>query len=526
MKVVRLACTLVVAGGLGCALAWAEPAMTPPPPGPSATASPLPWLEPVPSEKPMMPGDTVLLGRDGTLEVRECLDYARANHPKLKAAQARYDQAVGKLRVDEALYVPTGQINVLRSHTYTQNGGLSPAVPGTNPTTILLQPAATLQYLLNDGGYRSLSVRRDRANLLTYAFDWRNQWRQLAFQIELDYLDVLLQRALLQVQEDSVRMADATLKQAQGLFRAGKKTRLDVLQSQTDLEGARAQFVRQKGTLARAWTTLGIDSAAPVNEFAALEPLLTTNLPLPEVSKYLELAFTQRSDVLSYANQVAVQRYQIQVNKTALNPTLNALLQYGYTGGDFPLLTQWQGALTLTIPLTQGPTVRGQNLQAEGQITELLAQIYNLRLTITGDLSRNFLLRKEAVARIAVVEGQVREAEQAYKLAERRYMGGICQYIEMTNARQVLNSARSDLANAYTDCRKAEISMLAAMEEAFPREVAPASPTATPAPPASPASPMPANPAPAATPSASPSPPASAPSPSPPATPTPMEKRP
>ena len=463
---------------------------------PRATASPapspslvLPWRAPVILEKPVRSGDTVLLGQDGSLQVTDCLDYARANHPRLRAAQARYEQALGQLHVSDALYVPTAQVQVTRSHTYAQNGGVvgptSPAtsitLPGgttlnlpssvVNPTTILLNPAATLTYLLDDGGLRRNSVRRDRQNLITYALDWRNEWRKLSVQIELDYLAVALQRTLVVVQEDSLRMAEATLKQAEGLFRAGKKTRLDVLQAETDVQGARATLYRQIGNTARAWMTLEVDISAPVNHFARLEPLLTSDLVLPAPPKFQEMAFTQRSDVLSYANQIAVQRYQILVNKAALNPTWQTVLSYGYLGGDFPLLTTWKGALTLTIPLTQGPTVRGQNEQVQGKIVELLSSTYDLRLTITGDLSRNFLLREEARQRIRVLQSQMQDAEQAYKLAERRYMGGISQYIEMTNARQVLNSARTDLANAYDDARQAEIQLLGAMEEAFPKFV-------------------------------------------------------
>lgn len=520
MKLGRLLCALMVAGGLGCALAQAEPsplpsgaASTAPLPAPSTAPqvsaspapSPLPWLEPTTSQPEKHPGDTVLLGADGRLELRECLDYARVTHPRLRAAQARYEQAVGQLRVSQALYVPNGQIIVTRSHTYTQNGGYATPIPGTSPYTILLAPSAQLTYLLGDGGLRSNSVARDRVNLLTYALGWRNEWRQLSQQIELDYLQVLVQKRLLEVQEDSVRMADSVLRQAEGLFRAGRKTRLDVLQAQTDLSGAQAQLTRQQGALARALVTLGADIGAPINEFAILDPMLTNSLPTPPPERYLALALTQRSDVLSYANQIAVQRRQIAVNKTALNPTLNVLLQFGFTGGDFPQFPTWQGGLTLTVPLTQSTNVRGQNLQVEAQIMELLSNTYNLRLSITGDLSRNYLLQQEALRRIVVTTAQEDEAERAYTLAERRYVGGISQYIEVTNARQVLNSARSDRITAFSDCRQAEIQILATMEEAFPLSAASSG-----APPASPApSPSPSPvPAPSAQPAAAPGTPA------------------
>ncbi|NDD29388.1 MAG: TolC family protein, partial [Proteobacteria bacterium] len=446
-----LCATLAWTSPLGAAPA---PVATPSAAPPHATAAPsavpstkasLPWENQAPAQKPIQPGDTVLLGQDGMLDMVELLDYARATHPKLRIYQAQYAQAIGQLHLSESLYVPTGQIAITRSHTYTQNGGIgtpTPLTPALPSTIILLNPAASLSYLLSDGGKRVNSVARDRANLLTSVYSWRNQWRTLAQTIESDYLSVALNRTLLEVQEEGVRMADETLKQAEGLFRGGKKTRLDVLQSQADLEGARALYVAQKGQLTKAWARLGADVGAPLNEFAKLDPVLTSPLPLPPTANLLDTALAQRSDLLTFANQIAYQRWQVRVNKTQLNPTLNTLLSYGYTGADFPALTTWQFGLTLTVPLTQGPSVRAQNELAEGLIVELLAHIYDLRLTIINDLSQSWIGLQAAQRKVTIDEAQIREADQAYRLAAKRYMGGISQYIEVTNARQVLNNAR------------------------------------------------------------------------------------
>lgn len=452
----------------------------------------LPWASP--STVPVGPAqDTVILGGE-QLTLDECLAYARDHHPTLKAAQARYAQGMARVRQSQALYVPSVGISITRSHTYTQNGGVAPGSPAAtfgaipNVVNVLLQPTATFNYMLYDGGKRRLSVRRDVADLLTYVLDWRAQWRKLALQIEEDYLSLVYNRALLVVQQDSVHMASETLQQAEGLFRAGKKTRLDVLQAETDLLGARTQFYLQMGVLNRAWASLESDLGAPLNQFARLDPLMDETLPVPSRERVLEMAFTQRSDVQSYANQIAVRRIQMELNKTALRPTLQSILSYGYTGQDFPLLNTFNAQMAVAFPLTSRAGVVAQNEEVLGAIQELLGNTYTLRLQIIGSVSRAYISMAEAAQRVEIARQQVRKAEQSYEIAFRRYKGGISEFIEVTNARNVLNSARTTLQGARNDRKRAEIQLFAEIEEALPR---PSPPAGVPVLPAEPGAPVP-----------------------------------
>lgn len=447
----------------------------------------LPWTQgdPLPLTPPKdtimtPPKDTIILG-SSNLTLEDCLTYARTHHPSLLAAQARYSQALARMHISQAAYVPNVQVQVNRVHQYTQNGGSANSttqlasdlnIPLVT-TTILLQPALTFSYQLFDGGKRHLSVERDRVDLLTYVLDWRSTWRKLALQIELDYLALALNRALLAVQMDNVKMSRQTLQQAEGLFRAGKKTRLDALQARTDLLSASTQLNRQMGALNRAWATLEADVGVPLNQYTAIDPVLEESLSVPPREGLVEMAFKQRSDVVSYANQIAVKKLQIEVNKTALRPTLQTILSYGYVGADFPLLTNFRGELDLAIPLTSRAGVNAQNEEVLGAIRELLENAYTLRLQIIGNIDRFYISLKEAEERVRIATLQVEEANRSYQLAFKRYKQGISEFIEVTNARNVLNNARNDLENARNDRMQAEMNLLAEVEMPLKMPAAP-----------------------------------------------------
>lgn len=468
-----------------CMMALGAPAASAPTSSPTPASKavgpqPLPWANASPS--PVGPqNDKAVLGGD-RLTLDECLEYARNNHPTLLAAQAQYEQALARVRQSQALYVPTVGFQVQRTHTYTQDGGIAPGAVSTiaafafNPvvTNIMLQPTLSFSYLLNDGGKRRLSVSRDMTDLLTYVLNWRTQWRKLALQVEQDYLAIDYNRALLAVQQDSIQMSMQTLRQAEGLFRAGKKTRLDALQAQTDLLSARTSANQQLGVLNKAWAALAADLGVPLNQFATIDPMLTETWPVPTRDRVLNLAFVQRSDVVSYSNQIEVRKEQLAVNRTALQPTLQTLLSFGYLGADFPMLRTFSAQLTLAIPLSSQPGVKAQNQEIVGQIGELLANTNALRLQIIGDVNRDYIGMMEASQRVEVAESQVKMAEQSFRLAFRRYKSGLSEFIEVTNARSVLNNARIAWHGARNDRASAELQLFADMEAALPLPILPA----------------------------------------------------
>lgn len=423
---------------------------------------------------PAWPEDTVVLGRQH-LSLAEALGWAKEHHPLLRASRARYAQAEARVSQSLASNAPDLSVKVGRSHEWLQNGGAPRqdpidtgffVIPATSPNenTVFLNPRLELGYLLYDGGRRNLSVEKSRQDLLTWDCDWRTQWRELSFHIRQQYLSVVLHRALLDVQEENVRLATESLHQARGMVRAGRKPQLDMLQAEADLSGARSACNQQLGALNKAWVQLEAMVGAPMDPLARLDDLDSDLEPLPEESQAAIQAFEKRSDIKSLANQVEVLLKQVDVNDTALNPTLSLAMACGLVGADSPLYQQVRASIELSVPLNQGQATRSANQEVHALIQEVVEKASALRLQILGNIRSGYVALAEATRRVAIDQEQVEEAKESYHLAERRYRSGISQYLELTNARSVLNRARADLEQARFDRKLAEFQVMNELE--------------------------------------------------------------
>lgn len=409
--------------------------------------------------------ETIVLGR-GQLPLRDVLSWAKAHHPSLMAARARFQQAEARVKQALASNVPSVFIQVDRTHTWLEDGGIPNGTSlGAQPISTLMTPTMNLQYQLYDGGRRNATVDKAEQDLLTYDYGWRTQWRNLALNIQLQYLQVVLYLALLDVQEDNVRMAEDNLQYAQGLVRGGRKSQIDALQAEADLSGARASYNQALGNLNNAWALLEAQVGAPLDVYSRVDPLLDQQAALPGEAEMIDLAFAQRSDLLTYGNQIAVFQKQIAINQTNLSPTLASRVKYGALGKDYPLFQQFEAGLAFSVPLNQSNVTKSANLEVLGAIQEASDNAEALRLNIVGALRGNSVKRKEADVRVEITRRQVEEAREAYLLAERRYRTGISQYIELSNARATYNNARSSHEQARYDRKAAEFQLLNAMEQ-------------------------------------------------------------
>ena len=448
----RPAAFLLLALVLGAGPAAAGPDVPAPAASPPRAGAP----GPSPASGATPPGDTVVLGRHH-LSLAEVLAHARATHPTLRAAAARYQQAEARVRQSLASNAPNVYLEISRTESYTQ---------GTGPDSKMqLSPSMNLAYKLYDGDLRNRTVEQKEQDLLTYEFDWRSKWRDLALVIQQRYLDVVLRKALVEVAEENLRMTDDALRYARGLVRGGRKSRLDVLQAESELSGARATWVERLGQLNSAWASLEASVGAPLNTYATLDDLLGEETSFPAEGQAADRALQNRSDLRSLGNQVEVQRLQVKVNDTALNPTIQGVLKYGAVGADFPLVQTWQTSLDLQIPLNVRNQTESRNLEAVATGAELEQRAEALCLEIRGNLRADYVDWHASAERVRITEKQVEEAREAWLLAERRYRTGIFQFVELTQARTVLNQARASYEQARSDHRLAAFKLANEMED-------------------------------------------------------------
>lgn len=308
------------------------------------------------------------------------------------------------------------------------------------------------QLIFNYSTFRSIRgtfFQRDSAY-----FAFRNILDQVISVVKTQFYQVILNKALIGVREESVRLLESQLRDQQNRFEAGTVPRFNVLQAQVALSNeipnliaARNNFRISQLTLAK---TLGLD----------FNPLRGEGAPLEAVG---ELSYTPRSVMLAEAIEVGKQHRPFL--KQARANVYNAIEQvhvalggflpnFGTTGGyeilSSPFSTSlsdaregWVWGLSGSWDLwdsgaTYGRWKQQRALLSESQIT-YDDDVRQVELEISQAYS-NLVQNREL---IQATEKTVEQAEEALRLAKARLDAGAGTQLDVLNAQVQLTQAQS-----------------------------------------------------------------------------------
>jgi len=307
------------------------------------------------------------------------------------------------------------------------------------------------------GQISSASFQRDSSY-----YGFRNAIDQVVATVRQQFYLVLLDRALIGVQEESVRLLQSQLQDQQNRFEAGTVPRFNVLQAQVALSTqlpllitARNNYTISQLQLAK---TLGLDFDPRRGDRPPLEAvgeLMYVPREIP-VTQAIALAKEnrpflkqQKAIVLSNNSQVGVARsgYYPQINATAGTEFLSSPLtdnvraaRSGYIFGATGTWAVWDWGATF------------------GAVKQAKAILEQSKVTLDDDVRQVELEVQQAYANILqgrelvkATEKSVEQADEALRLASARLDAGAGTQLEVLDARTQLTTAQSNRLQAlYT----------------------------------------------------------------------------
>src|SRR5881394_340060 len=291
-------------------------------------------------------------------------------------------------------------------------------------------------------------------------FAFRNVLDQLIATVKTQFYQIVVNRELVKVNEQSVHLLEAQLKDQQNRFEAGTVPRFNVLQAEVALFNqlpllitAQNNLRISKITLAK---TLGLDFQPGRGENPPLEVLGE----MPYIPRTIELAAAiemgkERRPFLKQARANVLNQLQ-QVRATAGQwlPTVTA------TGGgewvSSPINSSWhdisKGWLTTvqgSVPIWDSGAIAGQVIQQRALLSEAKFtyedDVRQVELEIQQAYS-NLLQNREL---IKSQEKNVEQAEEALRLAKARLDAGAGVQLDVLNAQVQLLTAQSTRLQAF-----------------------------------------------------------------------------
>jgi len=308
------------------------------------------------------------------------------------------------------------------------------------------------QQVLYAGGQIRAAIRIAKFTDDSSYFSLRDTIDQTVDTVRQQFYTVLLNRALITVQEESVRLLQDQLKDQQNRFEAGTVPRFNVLQAEVALANQLPQLISAKNaylvseyTLAK---TLGIDPG-PSGEttYYAVGDLDVRERPLG-LRNAIEIAIEHRPFLKVQRLSVLVQKEQIKVALAGYLPQLNA--NGGFEVRNSALTSHLDDTINGWFFGVTGQWNLFDGFETFGKVKAARASLESAKVTYDDSVHQVELEVQQAYANVQTAretirsqEKTVEEALEAVRLATERLAAGAGTQLDVLNAQVQLTTARS-----------------------------------------------------------------------------------
>jgi multidrug efflux system outer membrane protein len=375
--------------------------------------------------------------------LQQLIHLALANNRDLRVSALNVEAYQAQYRIQRAALLP--------SISGTGSGVKQRTLSGDNHVTIETYQAAVglTSYELDFfGRVRSL---KDQAleQYLAMEENLRSARISLVAEVAGAYLTWLADRQLLTITEDTLRIEEESFQLIEQREREGIATQLDLAQSRTSLENARANLALYQRTVAQEMNalTLLVGTPLPASLFKDAAPLNEQTIighpPTPLSSRVL----LQRPDIMAAEHQLKGSYADIGAARAAFFPAISLTANAGKISGDLTDLFDSQSGAWLFSPSISLPIFTAGRLRAELDVAKIQKDISVARYEkalqsafqeVADALVASDTYRAQLAARAANLEAN----KEYHALAKARYQQGLDSFLTLLDAQRSLYSAR------------------------------------------------------------------------------------
>ena len=285
-------------------------------------------------------------------------------------------------------------------------------------------------------------------------FSFRNVLDQLIATVKTQFYQIIVNRDLVKVNEENVRLLEAQLKDQQNRFEAGTVPRFNVLQADVQLHNQIPQLIAAQNNLRisklQLAKTLGLDFQRRRGDSPPLEVIgEMPYIPRPiELADAIEMGKERRAFLKQARANVLNQLQQVRAAAGQYLPTFTT------TGGgewvSSPINSSWHDISKGWTALVQGSVPIWDSGAIAGQVIQQRALLSETKITYDDDVRQVELEIQQAYSNlqqnrelIQSQEKNVELADEAVRLAKARLDAGAGVQLDVLNATVQLLQAQS-----------------------------------------------------------------------------------
>src|SRR5271165_398966 len=418
-----------------------------------------------------------ILGQIQQLKVTRGLVFvAQANLLPHLTMQSTYSQnsnalspSVSSRRASfDLLTVPNGQPLVVNSFGNQTNATNATPVPvsGTRASGAVSssqnqswQVTLTVSQVVYDGGATIASRRAARINEDQAYYQLRDTIDTVVQTVRTQFYQILLNKALVQVQEESVNLLQSQLEDQKSRYEAGTVPQFNVLQAEGTLENQIPQLIAARNNYFIAQVTLARTLGIPATR------QYTTQNPLPilgdlnyqpikyDLGSALIAARANRPFLKAQRSAILANVENITVQASGYKPTITA--NVGWEQKNNPIANDLSNTLQGWFLGFQGSWNVFDGFLTYGKVKQARAQLEQSKVTYDDSVRQVELEVATSVSNLRQAAGTVDAAQtgvnvnlEALRLSDERLAAGTGTQLDVLNAQQQLTTARSNLVQA------------------------------------------------------------------------------
>lgn len=386
----------------------------------------------------------------GPLEVLDVLALANRGSETLAIAGEDYVQALLARRRAAASFLPT--VGLAPSFEWNEVTGIRQASALDVPVeaSLSLNPVRDAERVLAEGA----SAERRRALLLDVQDG-------LLLDVARTFYEVVRAERAVAVLENSVRVQDQRVADAEARFAAGLIRPLDVSSTRAQAAATRADLTaaRNRARTGRALlsqlATVAIGDRPLVDSFEAPAPAV----PLEELVADAE---RRRADLEAAGHQVESARARVRAAYGEYFPSISLDVDAFLRRESEPASLDWTSLLVVSQPLFSAGVIEADVRTALSALRQARAEQARLERVVRRDVETAYLDLAAATERVGQLGERAGAARDALAQAEGLYDVGLATNLEALVARDRMLAAELELVGAELDRKTFHLELLRA----------------------------------------------------------------
>ncbi|MBW4645008.1 MAG: TolC family protein [Goleter apudmare HA4340-LM2] len=418
--------------------------------------------------------EEVTVQENQPISLEQALELAKRNNRELQVALLELERSKAALREAQAGLLPTlgvstsvtrqrgtGEtLNVKLQQQAEEDQGVPPEfrTPSAEANTSF-NGQLQLQYDVFTSGAGTARRRAAEEEVRVSELTVERQSEEIRLNVSTEYYNLQQADEQVRIAQSSVENAQASLKDAEALERAGVGTRFDVLRSQVNLANATQELTNAVADQQIARRRLAVRLSLPQSvSISAADAVKLAGLWNQSLEQSIVLAFQNRPELQQQLAQRNINEQQRRQALATLGPQISLVATYD-------LLDQFDDGVGVsdgyslgvraTMNLYDGGAARARAAQAKVNIAIAETQFADQRDQIRFQVEQAFSTQKSSLENVQTANTALEQAREALRLARLRFQAGVGTQTDVINSENDLTRAEGNRIRAILDYNRA-----------------------------------------------------------------------